>query len=176
MAKFAPVLCVLLIAASCSRNPSERLAGLTQEFVYTTLAFSPSTATAAGLHEYRKQKLDNLLDDMSPPSLDKQTHFYEDFAARLHQLPVDRLTPEDRVDLGMLEDQTALALLDVKEIHSALHNPTRYVETVGNALFTPLVLEYASKPARFQNIIARLEKIPLFLDQANGNLLSAPLI
>jgi uncharacterized protein (DUF885 family) len=176
MAKFAAVVFVLLIAAGCRSDPSEKLAGLTEEFVFTTVAFSPTTATSIGLHQYQKQKLDDLLDDMSPPSLDKQTHFYEDFAARLHQLPADRLTPEDRADLAILEDQCSLALLDLKEIHSALHNPTRYVETLGNGLFTPLVVEYAPKPARFANIVARLQKVPLFLDQANSNLLSAPLI
>jgi uncharacterized protein (DUF885 family) len=176
MAKFAAVICMLLIAAGCRSSPSDKLASLTEEFVYTTIAFSPTTATSVGLHQYQKQKLDDMLDDMSPPSLDKQTHFYEDFAARLHKLPVDRLTPEDRADLAILEDQCSLALLDLKEIHSALHNPTRYVETLGNGLFTPLVVEYAPKAARFQNIIARLQKVPLYLDQANSNLLSAPLI
>ncbi|PWT86559.1 MAG: hypothetical protein C5B56_12220 [Proteobacteria bacterium] len=176
MAKFVAVLCVLLIAAGCRSNPTEKLASLTEEFVNTTLAFSPTTATSVGLHQYQKQKLDDQLDDMSPPSLDKQTHFYEEFANRLHQLPADQLTPEDRADLTILEDQCALALLDLKEIHSALHNPTHYVETLGNGLFTPLVVEYAPKPARFQNIIERLQKVPLYLDQASSNLLSSPLI
>jgi uncharacterized protein (DUF885 family) len=174
MAKFAAVVCVLLIAAGCRSNPSEKLAALTQEFVYTTISFSPVTATSIGLHQYQKQKMDDQLDDMSPPSLDKQVHFYEDFAARLHKLPADSLTPEDRADLSIMEDQCSLAMLDLKEIHSALHNPTIYVESLGNALFTPLVVEYGPKPARFQNIIARLQKVPLYLDQASGNLQSAP--
>ena len=49
-----------------------------------------------------------------------------------------------------------------------------YVETLGNALFTPYVLEYAPKPDRIQHIIARLQKVPLYLDQAATNLVSAP--
>src|SRR5690348_3999975 len=109
MAKLAAVLCLLLIAAGCRSNPSQKLAGLTEEFVYTTVAFSPTTATAIGLHQYQKQKLDDLLDDMSPPGLDKQVHFYEGFLDRLHRIPVDQLTPEDRADVTILEDQSALA-------------------------------------------------------------------
>jgi uncharacterized protein (DUF885 family) len=174
MAKFAVVLVVSLIAAGCRSDPSAKLARLTEEFVYTSIAFSPTSATSIGLHQYQKQKLDDMLDDMSPPSLDRQTRFYEEFAARLHQLPADRMNAEDRADLSMLEDQCSLALLDLKEIHSALHQPTRYVESLGNGLFTPMVVEYAPKPARFGNIIARLEKVPLFLDQASSNLLSSP--
>jgi uncharacterized protein (DUF885 family) len=50
------------------------------------------------------------------------------------------------------------------------------VEALGNALFSPYVLEYADKPTRMRSVIARLEKIPRFLDQASVNLISAPRI
>ena len=176
MAKRAALVLLWVIAAGCRSNPSEKLSNLTEEFVYTTLSFSPATATAVGLHEYQKQKLDDLLDDFSPPSLDKQQHFYEDFQSRLRQLPQDKLTPADRADYTILDDQASLALLDLKEIHSALHNPTMYVETLGNALFSPFILEYAPKPQRVQSIMARLQKVPLYLDQASTNLTAAPLI
>ena len=48
------------------------------------------------------------------------------------------------------------------------------METLGNALFTPLVLEFAPLPDRIQHIIARLGQVPLFLDQASTNLVSSP--
>lgn len=176
MAKRAALVLLLVIAAGCRSNPSEKLSKLTEEFVYTTLAFSPATATSVGLHQYQKQNLDDLLDDYSPPSLDRQQHFYEDFQNRLRQLPQEKLTPADRADYTILDDQASLALLDLKEIHSALHNPTMYVETLGNALFSPLILEYAPKPQRTQSIMARLQKVPLYLDQAATNLTSAPSI
>jgi uncharacterized protein (DUF885 family) len=174
MAKIVALLTLLLLATGCRKSPSEKLAKLTEEFVYTTLSFSPTAATSAGLHEYKKQKLDDALDDFSPPSLDKQQKFYEEMQAKLRAIPVDPLPPEDRADLSILEDQTELALLDLTLIHSPLHNPTLYVETLGNALFNPYVLEYAPKPQRYRSIISRLEKIPLFLDQASLNLLSSP--
>jgi uncharacterized protein (DUF885 family) len=174
MAKTVLLLTLLLLAAGCRKSPSEKLTKLTEEFVYTTLSFSPSGATSAGLHEYKKQKLDDLLDDFSPASLDRQQKFYEDFRNRLKEIPADSLPAEDRADLTMLEDQTEAALLDLTSLHTALHSPTMYVETLGNALFSPLVLEYAPKPQRIKSIIARLEKVPLFLDQASLNLLSSP--
>ena len=176
MAKHAALVILLVIAAGCRSNPSEKLSKLTEEFVNTTLSFSPATATGVGLHQYQKQKLDDLLDDFSPPSLDKQKHFYEDFQNRLHQIPLDNLTPADEADYSILDDQTALALLDLKEIHSAVHNPTMYVETLGNALFNLLILEYAPKPQRIESIMARLERVPLYLDQAATNLTASPLI
>jgi hypothetical protein len=127
-----------------------------------------------GLHEYQGQKLDEQLDDISPASLDRQRRFYEKFRDRLSSLKLDQLGPEDRADLTILQNQVSLALMEATEIRSHLHNPTMYVETLGNALFTPYVLEYAPKPERVRHIMARLQQVPLFLDQAASNLASSP--
>jgi len=174
MDKLVAVLPVLLILTACSRNSGADLDRLAEEFVYTTLAFSPSSATAAGLHQYNNQNLDDLLDDVSPAAMETQKRFYQDFRKRLGSLKSDALPAADRADLAILQDQISLALLDLNQIHSALHNPTIYVETLGNALFSPYVLEYAPQPVRIRNIISRLGRVALFLDQASANLLSSP--
>jgi uncharacterized protein (DUF885 family) len=174
MAKVVAILPMVLFAAGCSRNPSDRLARLSDEFIHTTLAFSPATATGVGLHRHQGQNLDNLLDDTSPANLDRQRHYYEHIREQLEALSADPLTAEDQADLNILQDQVSLALLDLNELHSHLHNPTLYVETLGNALFSPYVLEYAPLEARMRNIIARLQKAPVFLDQASANLISSP--
>jgi len=174
MAKFAVVLPLLLLATGCGKDSSRQLATLSEEFVYGSLAFSPSAATAAGLHEYHGQKLDEMLDDNGPAALARQRRFYEKFQADLSALRTGQLQPEERADLLIMQDQVALALLDLNEIHTALHSPQSYVETLGNALFSPYVLEYAPKPDRIRHIVARLQKVPLFLDQAATNLMSAP--
>jgi uncharacterized protein (DUF885 family) len=174
MAKRASVVCLIVLACGCGRSPSDSVASLAEEFVYTTLSFSPSTATSVGLHEYKGQKLDDLLDDFNPAIADRHLRFYNDFAARLSEIKMNSLSPEDRVDATILQDQTALAQLELTSIRSDLHNPTVYVETLGNALFAPMVLEYAPLPDRIRHIIARLRRVPLFLDQAGTNLSSSP--
>jgi len=93
MAKLVALLPIILFAAGCSRTPSDQLARLSDEFVHTTLAFSPAMATSAGLHQHEGQNLDNLLDDMSPANLDKQRHYYEHFRERLDALDANRLSP-----------------------------------------------------------------------------------
>src|SRR5581483_7756165 len=60
------------------------------------------------------------------------------------------------------------------EIQSHRHNPTLYVEIIGNALYSPYVLNYAPLPDRFRHIIARLVKVPELIRQAQANLLDAP--
>ena len=174
MAKSAWLLSLVLFAVGCGKTPAQKLTALSEEFVYGSLAFSPSAATAAGLHQYQKQNFDEMLDDFGAQSLAKQRTFYEKFGDRLDDLKTGELTPEDRADLTILQDQIALNLLDLTEIHSHLHSPQLYVETLGNALFAPYVLEYAPKPDRIRHIIARLQKVPLYLDQASTNLVSAP--
>jgi uncharacterized protein (DUF885 family) len=165
MTKLVAILPLLLFAAGCGPNSSGQFARLSEEFVYTTLSFSPASATAVGLHQYGNQNLDGLLDDVSPASLEKQRQFYRGFRDRLGALDAARLTAQDRI---------ALALLDIEEIHSGQHNPTTYVETLGNALFNPFVLEYAPLPARIEHIVARLRQVPRYLQQATANLTSAP--
>ena len=175
MAKLVALLPLLLLfAAGCGPSPSERFARLSEEFVYTTLSFSPAAATSVGLHQYNNQNLDDQLDDVSPATLEKERQFYHGFRDRLAALDPARLTAEDRADLRIIEDQISLALLDLEEIHSERHNPTTYVETLGNALFNPYVLEFALLPARIGHIVARLRQVPRYLEQATANLTTAP--
>jgi uncharacterized protein (DUF885 family) len=174
MKKLAVVLCVILFASGCGGHSSSRLGELSEEFVYTTLAFSPSEATSAGLHEYRGEKLDDTLDDMSPATHDRHLRFYKDFESRLAKLKTAELTEEEQMDAAILRDQVALAELELTSIRSDLHNPTLYVGTLRNALIAPFVLDFAPVPGRMRHIIARLKQVPLFLDQASTNLESSP--
>ncbi len=115
-----------------------------------------------------------MIDDMSPANVDRQLRFYQDFQKRLSALRLDKLTGEDRADLQLMQDQCALQVLDLNDIQSPLHDPKIYSEIAGQALFVPFVLEYAPKPERIRHIIARLEKLPLLLNQAATNLTTAP--
>src|SRR4051812_21054504 len=98
-AKLVIAVTLAMAAAGCRGKPSDTVASLTDEFVHTTLSFSPSAATSAGLHQFRNQKLDDMLDDMSVAGLANQKRFYTDFQARLKALPADRLSADDRADV-----------------------------------------------------------------------------
>src|SRR5258708_31703551 len=71
------VATLVILACGCGKSPSEKLAQVSQEFVYGVLAASPSSATAAGLHLYEGVRLDELLDDVSAAAIEKQRKFYE---------------------------------------------------------------------------------------------------
>ncbi len=176
--KMFPRLLALSACASltfgCRPAASDVVDRMASEFVYETLAFSPVSATQAGYHSHDGRRLDDLLDDMSENGLNRQRDFYERFRIRLQALGDRNVPAEDKADLDIMRNQTELALLELNSIQAWRHNPTVYVELIGNGLFGPYVLEYAPKDVRFANIIARLRKIPDFLTQARVNLDTAP--
>jgi uncharacterized protein (DUF885 family) len=173
MAGVCGVACLLW--ACGNSKPSEQFSQLAGNFVYESLALSPVSATAAGYHQHNGIELDEQIDDFSRSGLQRAHSFYVGYRARLEQsVDADKLPPEDRADYDIISDQISLALLELETIQNYRHNPTVYVELIGNALFNPYVLEYAPKPKRYGQIIARLQKIPTLLLQARMNLVDAP--
>ena len=73
-----------------------------------------------------------------------------------------------------MHDAIQATRLDIEEVQSYRHNPTIYVELIGNALYTPYVLHYAAADERFKHIIQRLIRIPELVRQAEQNLSDSP--
>ena len=168
------LLPVLLAGCRSSSRPGD-FDRLVEEFVFGSLALSPVAATGAGYHVHEGVRLDELLDDYSPAGLERRRNFYRRFAERLRaEVALESLSPQQQADYEILENQIALALLELDAIREWRHNPTLYVELIGTALFDPLVREYASKRERFRHIIARLGRVPTLVEQAKANLESAP--
>lgn len=154
---------------SCKFGPP-RFSELTEEFVYTTLSFSPVTATAVGYHRHMGVPLDELMDDVSQPALDRQRTFYKKFQKILEKTDVAKLTPEDKADYALIQNQLKLSLLELETLQRYKHDPNLYIELIGQALFTPYTIEYAEKDLRFFHIVRRLESVPALLHHARRHL------
>ena len=126
-----------LLTSCRMTSQTQDISRLTDDFVYGSLALSPVSATSAGYHEHNGVKLDEKLDDYSDAGFQAQGRFFGGFHDRLAQVKLDHLSDQERADYQILTNQTELALLELNEIRSYRHNPTIYVELVGNALFTP---------------------------------------
>ncbi len=180
-------LCVAVQAATTSRRttpeapvtgtPSERLAKLSEQFLHQSLELSPVSASQAGYHTYtdpatgKLVRLDGELDELGTEDIAEQLRFYRHWRDRFHsQVPYHSLGAQDRADWILIDDGISSALLELEKIQSYKHNPTVWVELVGNALFLNISQEYAPKDVRMADAVSRIMQIARFVGQARQQL------
>jgi uncharacterized protein (DUF885 family) len=144
------------------------------DFVFGSLALSPATATGVGYHKHHGVSLDDKLDDFSPAGIKASLDLLRDIEVRIGKLNPKALNAEQGADIAIMRDAIEATRLDVEDFQSYRHNPTIYVELIGNALYSPYVLHYAPAEERFKHIIQRLNKIPQLIHQAEDNLQDSP--
>jgi uncharacterized protein (DUF885 family) len=145
-----------------------------EDFVFGSLALSPVTASTVGYHRHHGEMLEDQLDDFSEAGIKAQIKLQRDIEGRIERLDAKALNQEQRADIEIMHDAIQATRLDVEEVQSYRHNPTIYVELIGNALYTPYVLHYAAADERFKHIIQRLNRIPELVRQAEQNLSDSP--
>src|SRR6202140_548581 len=158
-------------AHAASTDPFEQLL---DDFVLGTLALSPTTATAFGYHVHHGASLDDMLDDFSPAGIAASRSLLQDIEARIARLDTASLDAEQRADIDIMQGALGASRLELDEIQGYRHQPTTYVELLGNGLYSPYVLHYAPAPERYRHIINRLNKVPEFIRQAEANLQDSP--
>ncbi|HMD58549.1 MAG TPA: DUF885 family protein, partial [Steroidobacteraceae bacterium] len=155
-------------------TPESGADAVVREFVYQSLVLSPVSATSAGYHVHNGVRLDQQWDDFSPAGIMQQRKFNRRLTHRLDALKDAKLDAERLADLDVVRDNVGLNLLELEHLQSYRHNPTVYVELIGNGLYNPFVLHYAAAEVRFQDIIGRLKALPALVAQAKANLVDSP--
>ena len=163
--------------SSTASDSSNKFSQLEDQFMKESLALSPVGASQAGYHKHVDKKtgktimLDAELEDVGPEGVAKLENFYREWRGRFRkETPIASLSREDAADYRLIDDQIALNLLEYKDIKNYKHNPTGYVELLGNALFLPLTQDYAPKNVRVSDVLARMSQIPRFIEQAKVQL------
>lgn len=163
--------------SAATSDGNKKFSEMEDRFVKDSLALSPVNASQAGYHKHLDPEtgktivLDAELDDVGPKAMAEQEKFYREWRERFRkETPISSLNAEDSADYRLIDDQIALNLLEFEKIRNYKHNPTVYVELLGNALFLPLTQDYAPKDARVSDVISRIAQIPRFLDQAKAQL------
>jgi uncharacterized protein (DUF885 family) len=172
---FALSVAIWSFAATARAAPADlQFSQVVDDFVFGTLALSPVTASTVGYHRHHGEMLEDELDDFSAAGIKAQIKLQRDIEARIENLDAKALNAEQRADIEVMRDAISATRLDVEEVQSYRHNPTIYVELIGNALYTPYVLHYAPADERFKHIIQRLIRIPELVRQAEQNLADSP--
>ena len=167
-------LCLATSFGASAATPEASADALVSDFVYGGLALTPVAATGAGYHVHGKLRLDGRWDDYSAAGISRARAFNHQLLRRLDDLKNAPLDVERQADLDIVRDTVNLNLLEFERIQNFRHNPTVYVELVGNGLYNPYVLDYAPLEARYQDIIQRLQRLPALMRQARSNLVDAP--
>jgi uncharacterized protein (DUF885 family) len=144
------------------------------DFVFGSLALSPVTASTVGYHKHHGVMLEDQLDDFSAVGIKASINLQRDIEARIAKLDPKALNSEQLADIEMMHDAIHATRLDIEEVQSYRHNPTIYVELVGNALYTPYILHYAPAEERYKHIIQRLIRIPQLVREGEQNLADSP--
>jgi hypothetical protein len=182
-------MCLLAaFGAAQSKNSAKKPMGadvnahfnkLADQFLKEQLAMNPTSASEAGYHKHRAAngktiELDAMLDDFSPAAMRRQVKFYKAWQARFAKdTPAASLAPNEAADRQLVDDQIAYQLLELEDIQNRRHNPTAFVETVGDSLFLPLTQTYAEKDVRVGHTLARMQQIPRAVAQAKELLLDS---
>ena len=168
---FCAALLASTMAASATLSPVDQIV---DDFIYDSLATSPTSASQAGYHHHHGVNLDDLLDEYNPKAIDALRNLNKRIEARIAKLDQSKLDAEQRADLDVLQSAIGNAQLDTEEIQSWRHNPTVYVEMLGTALYSLYTLHYAPEAERYGHIINRLKRVPELVRQAEHELQDSP--
>ena len=173
---FICLMLALPLTSQTMKHSDNSFDHLTAKFMFDSLVLSPVNASQAGYHKYTDPKtgkvveLDALLDDLGPQGVAAQRAFYRHWQERFRTINRSTLNKEQVADLRLISDQIGFALLELDQIQSYRHDPTTYVEFIGNALFLPMTQSYASADVRIGHVLSRMEQIPRALAQAKQEL------
>jgi uncharacterized protein (DUF885 family) len=132
-------------------------------------AFSPSSATANGFHEY-----DARLEDLSRTSFESRIAQLKGFQAQLEDLRQQPLSEPAAIDAEALDGQIRGQLLDLATLRAWEHNPMYYAYLPGGAIDGLMKRDFAPAQKRLDSAIGRLEAVPLIHTAARENLKNPP--
>jgi uncharacterized protein (DUF885 family) len=143
---------------------------LVDDFVVNVyLKFSPTGATALGLHQY-----DNLLEDYSRAGVDQQIAVLRQYEKRVASFDATRLSETEAGDREMLLGNIRSSLLTLETIRPWEKNPDGYSSGIANGVYVIMSRKFAPADDRLRSVIAREKLMPAVFDAARQNLKNPP--
>jgi uncharacterized protein (DUF885 family) len=112
---------------------------------------------------------DNRLPDLSATTLAITAQARAAFLQRLQTIKADELSRPDQIDLHILTQRVKLDQFQVEKL-AALQNPLNWVTSLGEAMSSLLLRDYAPLEQRLQSFGSRCAATPQFLQQLQGQL------
>lgn len=165
------ILLISLLCASLARaQESPELGSTLNQYLTGYWKAHPATAaTPAGVHGQDKE-----LEDWSAAAVDQEIARNRAALAHVEHIAPQSLNADGRADRERLLSRIRLTLADLEVLKSPRTRPDRYVELLGDAIWSLTSRQFASAPLRFASVVERLKQYPKFLKQARLNFENPP--
>ncbi len=150
------------ITASAADSAFEKLA---DDYIEGLARISPVGATAIGDHS-----ADERLDDVDSAARAGTRKTFLDYRATLASIDRNELSRANQIDAEILHNEIESTLFRLDTLEEWAWNPVDYVRLSGNAIYGLLARDFAPIEQRLDNVAARLEQLPRFLEQARASL------
>src|SRR5437660_8369240 len=168
---FSTMVTFLLVFCACQKPEEPRgsaMAPFINDCFNAYFEWNPSSATAAGFHQY-----DNKLEDYSAAAFGKRIEKLKQLQGRLASLPAER-TPDDAIDIEILDGQIRAELLDLETLQTWRNNPMTYVSLPGGAIDNLMKRNFAPAADRLRSVVARLKGVPPMIAAMKQNVDDPP--
>jgi uncharacterized protein (DUF885 family) len=182
MTSRAPALLTLVVclaaavAGACGGSPPPApaapppaFAAFVDEFLEEFARMNPSIAAGNGLHQH-----DGTLEDFSAAGIRAQVATWQRLRTSLQAIPVEGLTPDERVDHRIMAGLIDGWLLDLDTVKSWQKNLMVYASAVSSGVHNLMTMESSPADLRARRIIAKLSGVPALLAAADTNLTDPP--
>ena len=185
MTSSAPVLLALVVcltaavgAAGCGGPASEApapstpppaFAAVVDGFLEEFARMNPSIAAGNGLHQH-----DDTLEDFSAAGIRGQVATWQRLRSALQAVPLEGLTPDERVDHRIMAGLIDGWLLDLDTVKSWQKNLMIYASAVSSGVHNLMTMESSPADLRARRLIAKLAGVPALLAPADANLTDPP--
>ena len=163
------LLLALGLSGCMKKAAPPNFSAFVDEYFDAGFAWSPSSGTAAGFHQYDKQ-----IEDRSAAAYAKRIATLEGLQAKAAAFQPGSLSPQDDADLQILQNNIKGELLDLKALETWKHNPIEYVGTPGNSVDLLMKRDFAPARERLQAITVRLQGAPALVAAMKANVVNPP--
>src|SRR5262245_5930431 len=131
--------------------------------------WSPSSGTAAGLHQY-----DSKIEDLSAAAISHRVDRLKQLQAQLARCRQSSLSFDETIDAEILDGQIKGELLDLETLQTWRTNPMGYVSLPGGAIDGLIKRTFAPPQVRLKAVVARLKGVPGLIEAMKQNVENPP--
>jgi uncharacterized protein (DUF885 family) len=146
-----------------------QFAGRVDVFLDEFFRLYPVAATAMGMHA-----VDGEWPDLSAAGREARLAFADRWELELRTFADGDLTLDERIDRDLLRSELAALCFDETELREGAWDALGIVYLLGGGIFPLLAREFAPLSVRLMSVAARLEGVPVVVQQARGELGSMP--